>query len=136
MLPGGMRQLHPSFYTNSGAGEPVTVWFWNHTAKGALALVAPVAAASFLFTKVPRWWCTAWALPLTLVGRHALVIYVGHLLVLGALDRWLKPPAGALALSVSVALLLSAFFGVALVLESVRGRALQRKVQECLAIRI
>src|SRR5690606_26286756 len=112
------------------------LWFWNHTLKGVLSLAAPAAAASLLCTRSGPWRHAACAAPLALMGRHALVIYVGHLLVLGALDRWGSPAMGTVALLVNGSLLVIAFSVVALLLESRAGLALRHQVRTYLGVRL
>jgi hypothetical protein len=116
-LPGELVDQHASRYTDG------TVWFWNHTFRGvALYGGAVVAAAAFAQSSE---WCSRaspWTAPLSLLGRHALLTYVGHLLVLGAMDRWLSlPPPGWSSFATLSLALLGAFMGIAMVVESKAG---------------
>ncbi|HEY6728310.1 MAG TPA: heparan-alpha-glucosaminide N-acetyltransferase domain-containing protein [Polyangiaceae bacterium] len=128
-LPGPLVDVHRALH--SAADAP---WFWNQTAKGMLVYGAGVALVAVAFA---RWSSPskAWA-PLELLGRHALVGYVGHLLVLGVGDRWLGLPSGW-SIVVSVALGLGAMFtAVAMVLESPSlGRA-RRTASHHLGLRL
>jgi hypothetical protein len=61
--------------------------FWNHSALGALGLVAPLIASLWLTLFVGRKLASARVLsPLLLLGRHALAAYVLHLGLLGVID--------------------------------------------------
>lgn len=128
-LPGELLDQHPARSTRYG-----TLWFWNHTVKGILLYGGGVAigAAAFAHSRCS----TPWVMPLRLLGRHALVTYVGHLFALGVVDRWLGLPPGWSTL-VSVALGLAvAFVVVAMVLESELGGRIPRAVRRHLGVRI
>lgn len=62
--------------------------FWNHSAAGFFGLVPAVAGALWLAVVLP--WPSRGPLGgggiVGLIGRHALVAYVGHLLLLGSLE--------------------------------------------------
>lgn len=61
--------------------------FWNHSAIGALALLAPLFASALLLLATQRAVCSPRAMtPVLWLGRHALAAYVVHLGVLGVLD--------------------------------------------------
>lgn len=64
------------------------VVFWNHSAAGLLGLSAPIVATLFGLSLLP--WSTSGSPRsggvLALIGRHALVVYVGHLILLGILE--------------------------------------------------
>lgn len=128
-LPGELLDQHPS---QESAGAP---WFWNHTVKGILlygsgvAVVASVCAGTGFATR-------AWAAPLRLFGRHALVTYVGHLLVLGLVDRWLDLPAGWWSFARVALGLAVAFTGIAMALESAAAERTRRTVRQKLGLRI
>lgn len=129
-LPGELLDQHPSQDTRAG-----TPWFWNHTVKGILLYGGGVAVAAALFvgTAVST---LAWAAPLRLLGRHALVTYVGHLLVLGIVDRWLDLPAGWWSLASVELGLVVAFTGIAMALESEFGEHARQSVRRNLGLRI
>jgi uncharacterized membrane protein YcfT len=75
-----------------------TVHFWNHSTRGAVALVAPLVGFLGLFLVLPqRLFLARYALALRLVGRHALLVYVFHLCALGALDAFGLVPQSAAA---------------------------------------
>jgi len=60
--------------------------FWNHTVAGCLGLLLPLSAVLRVFVLLTP---TLNRLPMSLVGligRHALLAYVGHLVVLGVLE--------------------------------------------------
>jgi len=125
-LPGELVDLHASRYANG------TVWFWNHTLRGTAlyggAVVAAAAVVQGLSAQV-SFWDGAWATPLSVLGRHALLTYVGHLLVLGAVDRWLPlAPSWMTFLTLSLGLL-GLFVGIAMVVESARYREAQRALR-------
>ena len=129
-LPGELLDQHPSQDTRAGAP-----WFWNHTVKGVLLYGGGVAGAAAVFvgTAVST---RAWAAPLRLLGRHALVTYVGHLLVLGVVDRWLDLPAGWWSLASVVLGLILGFSGIAMALESGFGEQARRTLRRTLGLRI
>ncbi|HEU5073342.1 MAG TPA: heparan-alpha-glucosaminide N-acetyltransferase domain-containing protein [Polyangiaceae bacterium] len=129
-LPGKLLDQHSSGQTHIGA-----LWFWNHTLKGILVYGGSVVVGVTAFVR-SRLGARRWALPLRLLGRHALVAYVGHLLVLGSIDRWFDPGPGWSSL-VSVALgLVAAFTGIAMVLESEVGSHARQGVRRHLGLRI
>ena len=134
-VPGELVDLQPSGYKGTqltpGAAPP---WFWNHTVKGILLYGGGVAVGAAMFSRSRG--SGSWAAPLRLLGRHALVSYVGHLLVLGVMDRWLGLPSGWPGL-VSVALGLGiAFVGIAMALESELGVCARLAVRRRLGLRI
>jgi hypothetical protein len=101
----------------------VTVRFWNHTAWGTAGLVAPILLALWGLGVMPAAWVAARPVrPLVLVGRHALVAYVGHLCVigLGTLLGIVPPHAGSTL--VYVVLLTAGAAGLGWVREVRRAR--------------
>ncbi len=85
--------LHPDYGGEVALAEIFTVpattsrlFFWNHTVAGCLGLFAPLLLVMRLLMAAERWLQKAPASALTQIGRHALVAYVGHLIVLGVLD--------------------------------------------------
>lgn len=126
VLPGELLDLH-----RLRAGAP---WFWNHTVKGMLVYGGGVVVVAAAFARMR---CTSrvWA-PLALLGRHALVAYVGHLLVLGVADRWLGLPPGWLSLVAAALGLSVTFTGIAMVLESALGDRARRTVRHHLGLRV
>jgi hypothetical protein len=135
-LPGNVSVEYPSVYTLGATGTLTTVWFWNHSLKGVLLLSGPLALCALSFTTLPWLWHSRWVAPLRLLGRHALVVYVGHLLALGVVDRWLRPEPGALSLPVALLVLLAGFTLVALLLESGAGQLLQGRIANRVGIRL
>lgn len=129
VLPGELLDLHRSELPLADAP-----WFWNHTAKGILVYGGGVSVVAAAFARSS---CTskAWA-PLQLLGRHALVAYVGHLLVLGAADRWLGLPSGWSSLVIVALGLGVAFTGIAMVLESPLGGRARRTMRQHLGLRV
>lgn len=125
-LPGELLDLH-----RPRAGAP---WFWNHTVKGVLVYGGGVAVAAAAFAR-SRCASQGWA-PLRLLGRHALVTYVGHLLVLGVVDRWARPPPGWSSLVLVLLGLGATFTGIAMVLESALGGRARRTVRHHLGLRV
>jgi hypothetical protein len=129
-LPGELLDLQPSGYTSDRSP-----WFWNHTLKGILSYGVGVAVAAAAFAGA-RLGSRSWLAPLRLLGRHALVTYVGHLLVLGVVHRWLDLPLGWSSL-VSVAVGLgTVFIGIAMALESELGARARRAARRRLGLRI
>lgn len=128
-LPGEITTEYASVYALGATNELTTVWFWNHTPKGVLVLSGPLALCGLSFTTLPKLWSSSWVSPVRLLGRHALVVYVGHLLALGALDRWLRPTLGTVPLSTAMLMLMlvASCCAVALLLESVAGQPLKRR---------
>jgi uncharacterized membrane protein len=65
----------------------VAVVFWNHSAVGALALLAPLLGSALLLLATQNAMCRPRAMtPVLWLGQHALAAYVAHLGVLGVLD--------------------------------------------------
>jgi len=65
----------------------VAVVFWNHSAVGALALLAPLFASTLLLLATQTVVCRPRAMtPVLWLGQHALAAYVVHLGVLGVLE--------------------------------------------------
>ena len=116
-LPGELVLEHRSVYRSSGAsGHPV--WFWNHTARAVLVLSGPLAVLLTLASR-PRPAGVSKLNPLAAVGRHALVVYVGHLLTLGVVGCLLGVPLkGGATLILSVLGLAGLALQVSLLLES------------------
>lgn len=129
ILPGELLDLHRSAQLDTGAP-----WFWNHTLKGILLYGGGVAVVAGTFARAS---CTSkvWA-PLRLLGRHALVIYVGHLLILGLVDRWIRPPPGWPSLAIVALGLGVTFTGIAMVLESALGRHARQALRQHLGLRV
>lgn len=119
VLPGALVDLHRSTHPHVAAP-----WFWNHTLKGiavyggAVAVFAGVLAGARVATRASR--------PLELLGRHALVAYVGHLFVLGAVQRWMGLPSGWSMLVFVTSGLAVTFTSIAMVLESPLGGRARR----------
>lgn len=101
--------------------------FWNHSAVGALGLLAPLLGSLWLMLFVGRRLATArWLAPLLLLGRHALAAYVVHLGLLGVIDLLGAAPATPARTWALVAGLTLAGFLAALSLETfARRRALR-----------
>ena len=75
----------------------VGVRFWNHSALGALGLLLPLCLSLLLFLGPQHSALPGRLLrPLELLGRHALAVYVAHLIVLGLLDLLGLRPQSAL----------------------------------------
>jgi uncharacterized membrane protein len=92
-------------------GTAMPIAFWNHSALGALALLAPLGAALIGVLVVQRALPGRRLLaPLLLLGRSALLAYVTHLLVLGLLDAVDLAPQSAPG-TLGLVLLLAAFCG-------------------------
>ena len=95
----------------AGAETPAMMktQFWNPSTVGALGLLAPVCGTTAVLLAVQdRWLRGTWARPLLLLGRHALLVYVSHLLLLGLVDlAGLRPPNAVWTLVLWVALILS-----------------------------
>ncbi len=65
----------------------VAVVFWNHSATGAVALLAPLLGSTLLLLATQKAVCRPRAMtPVLWLGQHALAVYVVHLGVLGVLD--------------------------------------------------
>lgn len=133
-LPGRLVDQHASRYANG------TVWFWNHTLSGIALYGGAVVAVATAFAPLGRirpqmsLWEGAWAAPLSLLGRHALLTYVGHLLVLGAVDRWLSLHRHWLTFVTLSLGLLGAFMGIAMVVESKHARRAQQTLRQHLGL--
>ncbi len=98
------------------------VSFWSISPRLAPVVVALAGlAALFLCEVTDRFPCRL--RPLSLLGRHSLVYYVGHLVFLGALGLFLPPPLRSLPWSWLAASLLAIGLGAALFAwrESSRG---------------
>ncbi len=135
LLPGRWVVQQPSLYLDPSE-RPVTVWFWNHSLKGTLVIVGPVLLGALVFTRPARPWKMAWAHPARLLGRHALVVYVGHLLVLGLLTRSVALPPGEMMLCALVAALTLLFLGVVMLLESEPGQRVRDFSSRRLGVRL
>lgn len=129
VLPGELLDLQR--VADAGTQE---LWFWNHTTKGIVVYGGGIALAAAVFAR-SRCASKLWA-PLRLLGRHALVTYVGHLLVLGGLDRWLGLPPGRSSLVIVVLGLGALFAGIAMALESTLGGHVRQAVRQHLGLRL
>jgi hypothetical protein len=94
-------------------GEPldasVAVAFWNHSAIGALGLLLPLCVVLLLALTAQRAIANMSIFaPLLLLGRHALLAYVVHLGLLGAIDALdfaPSDPLGTLGLVLALVLI-------------------------------
>ena len=78
-------------------GVPSEVAFWNHSAIGAVGLMAPLCITLLLVLGTQRRLARRAALaPVSLLGRHALAAYVLHLGLLGVVDLCGLDPKGPL----------------------------------------
>lgn len=79
--------------TESSDGH-VSLSFWNPSAVGAIGLVAPVVATTTVLVAMQLRIATSMATwPLLILGRHALLVFVGHYALLGLVDlAGLRPP--------------------------------------------
>ncbi len=86
------------------------VVFWNHSAVGALALLAPLLGSVLLLLATQKVVCRPRAMtPILWLGQHALAAYVAHLGVLGVLDfAGVVPHSAAGAWAMTLALSLGA----------------------------
>jgi uncharacterized membrane protein len=75
----------------------VAVPFWNHSVAGFLGLLLPLTLALRLLVAAESIVKRPPATVVCLIGRHALVAYVGHLIVLGVLSLVGLTPPGPLA---------------------------------------
>lgn len=99
-------------------GTPSPLAFWNHSAIGLFGLLLPIALTlvGAVFFR-PKPWANWATFPVVLLGRHALVAYVGHLLLLGLLVAFdVEPPHPEAGLLLVVAMSLG-FAGVGWCLE-------------------
>lgn len=129
-VPGKLLDQHTSVQVHGG-----TLWFWNHTLKGIVFYGASVVVGAAAFAR-SRLCAKGWATPLRVLGRHALVAYVGHLLVLGSIDRWLDPVPGWPSLVGVTLSLVAAFTGIAMLLESEVSSHARGGVRRHLGLRI
>ncbi len=90
-----------------------SVSFWNHSTRGAAALLVTLVGMLTLFLlPQSRLFRASACMPLRLVGRHALFVYVFHLCALGVVDAsGLNPPSAAISWG-----LVAALFGTGVVL--------------------
>lgn len=107
------------------ASEREAVAFWNHSAAGFLGLVPVVAGVLWLTVALP--WPRRGPLAggglVGLLGRHALVAYVGHLLLLGLLElSGLTPRTATATWALVGALAAAATLGSAALEARRRGR--------------
>jgi hypothetical protein len=131
-LPLGLTRAYPSVLTST-SGAVTRVWFWNHTVAGVFVFGAPVVLGALVVASAqhalvgarPQSATDRWLAPLELLGRHALVCYVGHLCVLGGLEWLGLVPAGLPGLAAVTGSLLMVLVLVAMLLESARARALR-----------
>ncbi len=90
-----------------------SVSFWNHSTRGAAALLFTLVGMLAIFLlPASRLFRASACTPLRLVGRHALFVYVFHLCALGVIDAsGLNPTSAALSWG-----LVAALFGIGVVL--------------------
>lgn len=140
--PGPSTSQHLSEYRAVSAAtfHDTRVWFWNHTLKGivlyggSVLLAFSMLSAVFSGTLAPV--VSRLTAPIALLGRHALIVYVAHLLVLGAIDRWGRPPTGEAGLFGLAGALLGAFLVVLMLVESGRGHSTQSSIRRRFGLRI
>lgn len=65
----------------------VAVVFWNHSAVGAIGLLGPLMVGTLVLLATQKVVCRPRAMaPMLWLGRHALAVYVMHLVALGLAD--------------------------------------------------
>lgn len=107
------------WWTGASSGQPCVRWFWNPTPVGTALCTAALAALeaftpqSLVFPALYR------------LGRTSLLVYVTHLLVLGALDAAGAAVNGAAAALALLALLLLG----ALALAALKERAARQRAR-------
>lgn len=142
MSPGPATTQHLSEYTNWSPTFPpdMRVWFWNHTPKGiglyGSGVVLGFAVLSAGFAGAAGSMLVPLTRPIAMLGRHALIVYVGHLLALGIIDRWRRPPSGEIGLLVLALGLLAGFLVVLMLVESDLGRWGQGAIRRRFGLRI
>jgi hypothetical protein len=85
--------LHPDYGGEVALAEIFTIpraevrlLFWNHTVAGCLGLLLPLCLTLRVLVTVGPWLKRSPWSWVGLIGRHALLAYVGHLVVLGVLE--------------------------------------------------
>jgi uncharacterized membrane protein YcfT len=93
---GGLLAL-PGLLAGAEPARRLAVGFWNHSALGALGLLAPLGLVLLVALGSPQRLAGSRPIaPLRLLGRHALAAYVLHLAALGLVEIAGLSPAGAL----------------------------------------
>ncbi len=115
-------------FARSQAGHgTLLVTFWNHSALGAVALFFPLCLGLLAFVTLPRAVAAHRALdPLALLGRHALLAYVGHLGLLGLVQLHGFAPATPGQTWALWAALVAACLAAALAATAARRRGTRR----------